>query len=171
MHRKNREISGFGQHLLPTPSEGGHPPSEDQENEKKLPPTYHHGFDLTIEQGCEKAGSQNLSYNKALGYYAVDLCNTEIPIRLIAMNTAKTEEWGVDAYISARQRTWLKKTLLRDGDGINLIFSHHRPNTFDTVTVGIPLTRNPPYRSQRALLTHWAPTLGFGVKAVNWLRL
>lgn len=38
-----------------------------------------------------------------------------------------------------------------------------------TVTVEMPLTRHPPYRSQRALLTHWAPTLGSGYKTVNRL--
>jgi hypothetical protein len=26
-------------------------------------------------------------------------------------------------------------------------------------TVGMPVTRHPPYRSQRALLMHWAPAL------------
>ena len=39
MHRKQRVISGFGWHLLPAPSEGGHSPSEGTWPGKKLPPT------------------------------------------------------------------------------------------------------------------------------------
>jgi len=37
------------------------------------------------------------------------------------------------------------------------------------VAVGIPVTRYPPRRSQRALLTHWAPPSSTNVKAVTLL--
>ena len=134
MHRKERVISGFGRHLLPTPSEYGHAPSEDTRAQKKLPPTYHHGFDLTIGQTCGEFPPMNLNYGEVSGYYAADLCETDIPIRLIAMNTAKMEEWGADAHINPLQRSWLKAALLSDGEGINLIFSHHRPQEFDAET-------------------------------------
>ena len=33
------------------------------------------------------------------------------------------------------------------------------------VAVGMPVARHPPHRSQRALLTHWAPTSGVNVHA------
>jgi len=33
------------------------------------------------------------------------------------------------------------------------------------VAVGMPVTRHPPHRSQHALLTHWAPALGYDAKA------
>ncbi len=35
----------------------------------------------------------------------------------------------------------------------------------------MPVTRHPSHRSQHALLTHWAPALGSGVKAVQRLRM
>mgnify|MGYP001820170633 CR=1 FL=1 len=39
------------------------------------------------------------------------------------------------------------------------------------VTIGMPVTRHPSRRSQRALLTHWAPVLGSGVKALERPRM
>ena len=36
-----------------------------------------------------------------------------------------------------------------------------------SVAVGTPVTRRPPHRSQRALLTHWAPASGPDVKALG----
>ena len=134
MHRKERLISGFGRHLLPVPSEHGHPASEDDRAGKKLPPTYHHGFDLIIEKRDDGFTRKNLDYEKVSGYYATDLCNTAIPVRLIAMNTAKTSDWGADAYVDESQRTWLQKSLLRSDKGINIVFSHHRPDGFDKRT-------------------------------------
>lgn len=32
------------------------------------------------------------------------------------------------------------------------------------VTIGMPVTQHPSHRSQRALLTHWAPASGIDVK-------
>jgi hypothetical protein len=32
--------------------------------------------------------------------------------------------------------------------------------SFDRIAVGTPITERPPHRSQRAQLTHWAPTSG-----------
>ena len=37
-----------------------------------------------------------------------------------------------------------------------------------TIAVGTALAGGPPHRSQRALLTHWAPALGGGVEARVW---
>ncbi|MCF8109448.1 MAG: metallophosphoesterase [Desulfohalobiaceae bacterium] len=134
MHRKERKIAGFGRRLLPTPSEFGHSPSEDTGAGKKLPPTFHHGFDLSLDQGCGEFPPKNLDYEAVTGYYAADLCQTAIPLRLIAMNTAKTMEWGADAHDDNEQRTWLQKALLPRGQGLNLVFSHHRPQGFDAQT-------------------------------------
>jgi hypothetical protein len=41
----------------------------------------------------------------------------------------------------------------------------------DRIAVGTLVTRRPPHRSQRALLTHWAPPLGIGVKTMHRLRM
>jgi hypothetical protein len=41
------------------------------------------------------------------------------------------------------------------------------------VAVGMPVSRHPPHRSQRALLTHWAPTLSMhDVKSLRrpWVK-
>jgi Transposase, Mutator family len=40
----------------------------------------------------------------------------------------------------------------------------HFPNEDAAIAVGTALAGGPPHRSQRALLTHWAPALGDGVK-------
>jgi hypothetical protein len=42
---------------------------------------------------------------------------------------------------------------------------------FDMVAVGTRISPRPPHRSRRALLTHRAPPLGFGVEAVAWQRV
>ena len=39
------------------------------------------------------------------------------------------------------------------------------------VAVGTRISPRPPHRSRRALLTHRAPPLGFGVEAVTWQRV
>jgi len=127
-------ISGFGRHLLPTPSESGHSPSEDTGAGKKLPPTYHHGFDLASGRTCREFPSPNLDYDQVSGDYAADLCEIPLPFRLIALNSAKTDEWGADGRITSAQRAWLKRTLLPAGAGINLLFVHHRPQEFDAET-------------------------------------
>jgi hypothetical protein len=36
------------------------------------------------------------------------------------------------------------------------------------IAVGTALAGGPPRRSQRALLTHWAPALGLGVEPLAW---
>lgn len=134
MHRKERVISGFGRHLLPTPSEYGHAPSKSVRPQKRLPPAYHHGFDLMIGQNCSDFPLKNLKYEEHSGYYAADLCESAISIRLIAMNSAKMEKWGANANINPAQRSWLKTALLSANEGINLIFAHHRPEEFDPET-------------------------------------
>jgi len=47
----------------------------------------------------------------------------------------------------------------------------YQENSWRTVTVEMPVTQHPPYRSQRALLTHWAPPSGSGVKADRRMRM
>lgn len=126
MHRPQREISGFGRYLLPTPSEGGHSPSEDGNG--KLAGTFHHGFDLRPGGLPEQAA---FDPDRAPGYYATDLRNTSCPIRIIVLNSANTDAWGASGRITAAQRDWLQRQLLSEGSGINLVFSHHRPMDFD----------------------------------------
>ena len=67
-----------------------------------------------------------------------------------------------------------------DVDGVRILvhvvehFSYHVGQI--TIAVGTALTGGPPHRSQRALLTHWAPTSGhdaqslFGVRVQNTNR-
>ena len=38
-------------------------------------------------------------------------------------------------------------------------------------TVGMPITRHPPYRSQRALLMHWVPTSSIDAHTFQWIRI
>jgi len=40
---------------------------------------------------------------------------------------------------------------------------------FERVTVGMPVTRHPPYRPVLALLTHTVPTSDSGVEAFIWV--
>jgi hypothetical protein len=150
MHRKERMISGFGRHLLPTPSEYGHPASEDSFPGRKFPPTFHHGFDLSIDQTCRDGPTKVLNYEAVPGYYATDLCATALPIRLIAMNTAKMDEWGADAHIPPGQRAWLEGVLPTGDEGISMVFAHHRPDEFDADTLGV---LNRPGRAPMVMFT------------------
>ena len=38
------------------------------------------------------------------------------------------------------------------------------------IAVGMPITRHPPHRSQRALLMHWAPASSIDAHALQWIR-
>ncbi len=42
---------------------------------------------------------------------------------------------------------------------------------FFMVAVGTQVTLRPPHRSQRALLTHWAPASGSNVQAQVWIKM
>jgi hypothetical protein len=57
-----------------------------------------------------------------------------------------------------RSRRWLLpgSPAAAPGDGQ----CAHAPNRLGWIAVGMPVTGHPPHRSQRAQLTHWAPTLG-----------
>jgi len=44
-------------------------------------------------------------------------------------------------------------------------------NIMHEITVGMPITRHPPYRSQRALLMHWAPASSIDAHALQWIRV
>ena len=39
------------------------------------------------------------------------------------------------------------------------------------IAVGMPITRHPPHRSQRALLMHWAPASSIDAHALQWIRV
>ena len=101
---------------------------------KKLPPTYHHGFDLASGRTCRDFPPQDLDYDRVAGDYAADLCGIPIPVRLIALNSAITDEWGAGGRITPGQRGWLQRALLPADGGINLVFVHHRPQEFDAET-------------------------------------
>jgi 3',5'-cyclic AMP phosphodiesterase CpdA len=135
MHRRERTISGFGQHLLPTPSEGGHPASED--GNEKIPGTYCHGFDLTPEMNPNVASRIQADCSKTPGYYAFDVAEGRIPIRVIVLNSARSEGWGPDGKIENDQRDWLEQMLEGTRNRLSLIFSHHRPEDFDDKTMDV----------------------------------
>ncbi len=156
MHRPQREISGFGRYLLPTPSEGGHSPSEDGNG--KLAGTFHHGFDM---QPGVTSTAEKFDYDRASGYYATDLRTTSLPVRVIVLNSANTEAWGASGIIAPAQRDWLRRQLLPEGRGINLVFSHHRPRDFDEQTRAVlagsghsPLVAFTGHTHQHNLLRH-----------------
>ena len=46
-----------------------------------------------------------------------------------------------------------------------------QPNHAETFAVGTALTGGPPHRSQRALLTHWAPTSGHDAQSLFGIRV
>ena len=45
------------------------------------------------------------------------------------------------------------------------------PGMVETFAVGTALTGGPPHRSQRALLTHWAPTSGHDAQSLFGIRV
>jgi hypothetical protein len=53
----------------------------------------------------------------------------------------------------------------------NAAVSLARTHGVCTVPVGTPVARRPPHRSQRALLTHWAPASDSSVKALFGPRM
>jgi predicted phosphodiesterase len=129
MHRSKdlSQISGYGRHLLPVPVNCQHEPSISTWPNKKLVRTFHHGFDLELGETCSTEPSENISYDsKKLGDYATDLCGIPIPVRLIALNSAKKDAFGANISINNEQREKLKKELLHESGGINLVFVHHR---------------------------------------------
>ncbi len=135
MHGKERWISGFGSHLLPVPSSGGHSPTED--GNRKIRESLSHGFDLKVNNGQGSTGRNKFDPGIAKGYYALDIDNTSIPIRVIALNSVKLNSWGADGEIDTAQRNWLKKLIQSANGRLLLIFSHHRPQDFDSATMDV----------------------------------
>jgi predicted phosphodiesterase len=140
MQGKYRMFSGFGRHLLPVPSEGGHLPSEGSvpgSCKYKIPPTYYHGFDYTVSAVPAFPPPNVFAYPHVSGYYAFDINTTAVPIRVIALNSAKTESWGANGEISEGQRIWLQQMINSAQGRLLLIFSHHRPLEFDEKTMEV----------------------------------
>ena len=135
MHGKERLISGFGSHLLPVASQGGHPPSEDGLG--KVPPTNYHGFDLGVPNESGPSTPKKFTPDQAAGYYALDLDETTVPIRIIALNSAKMERWGPDGVILDTQREWLQQMIQTSKGRLLLVFAHHRPAEFDQKTLAV----------------------------------
>lgn len=138
MHRREREISGFDRYLLATPARSARSPSvSPARTGQKLVPTSLHGFDLQLAQESETWGYQvpprDFDYDQA-GDYAADLRGIAVPVRLIALNSSQKDKLGAMGSIIAAQRGWLERTLLPPGEGINLVFVHHRPEEFDQDT-------------------------------------
>ncbi|MGD0625356.1 MAG: metallophosphoesterase [Thermodesulfobacteriota bacterium] len=126
MHRDKGKISGFGRNLLPLPANSDHEPSVSTWKDKKLAPTSHHGFDLKSGKTCIDKAPEIPSYDEA-GDYATDLCGIPIPVRLIALNSAKKDKLGADGSIDPGQRRRFKEKLRPERESINLVFFHHRP--------------------------------------------
>jgi predicted phosphodiesterase len=135
MHGKERLISGFGSHLLPVASDGGHPPSEDGIGE--VPITNYHGFDLRVTHSSGPSSANKFDPDDATGYYAFDIDKTPIPIRVIALNSAKLDSWGADGNINDAQREWLRQMIQTSNGRLLLIFAHHRPQEFDQKTMSV----------------------------------
>ena len=139
MHGKYRMFAGFGPHLLPVPIGEGHSPSEDGKSEGdryKIPPTFYHGFDSNTV-GVPKPPSRDIfQVQNVPGHYAFDIDVTPVPIRVIALNSAKADSWGAEGEIKEVQRIWLQKMVDSAPGRLLLIFSHHRPLDFDGKTMG-----------------------------------
>ena len=60
-----------------------------------------------------------------------------MPIRVIALNSAKQDTWGADGEIDARQRAWLQHVMDNARRRLLLVFAHHRPTDFDAETLAI----------------------------------
>jgi predicted phosphodiesterase len=135
MHGKNRLISGFGSHLLPVPSEGGHPPSEDGLG--RVPLTNYHGFDLRLNPVAGQPSTKKFDPANAPGYYAFDIDSGGVLIRVIALNSAKLDSWGADGEIKGAQLKWLQEMIRSSNGRLLLIFAHHRPEEFDPKTLAV----------------------------------
>src|ERR1039458_8902841 len=70
---------------------------------------------------------------------------------------------AVDAH-PVTEGTFVDAELLRHSSDRTRRLDHH----LHGIAVGTALAGGPPRRSQRALLTHWAPALGLGVEPLAW---
>lgn len=138
MHGRDRQVSGFGPHLLPVPMAPGggefHTPSvkgvyapQGNEREKLIPPTNCHGFDLQIP----KKGPSETDCRVLPGYYAFDLDrgfdnNLNLKLRVIVLNTEEDSRFGAGSTVGEKQITWLRDMLHGAHDRTTLLFSHHR---------------------------------------------
>jgi hypothetical protein len=135
MHARERMISGFGPHLLPVPAEMGHSPSMD--GNAKISSTCLHGFDLYLNRDSMDICPEGPELLNLPGYYAFDIDAAAVPIRVIALNSARQETWGADGEIDASQRAWLQQLMDTAEGRLLLVFSHHRPFDFDAATLSI----------------------------------
>ena len=147
MNGPSRSLSGFGPGLLPVPEEGGHLPSrtgysriKPVSQKNNVPGTCYHGFDLCpdcrpLVDDCTKAPIEAMH-----GYYSFDVLNTTFPIRVIVLNTARSDSFGEGPEVKERmaaQREWLKKTLQAGDKSLVLLFMHHRPADLDDETLAV----------------------------------
>jgi hypothetical protein len=133
-------FAGFGPHLLPVPIGGGHSPSEDgipDGGRYRIPPTYYHGFDYSANALPKPPSSDVFQVPDVPGYYAFDIDVASVPIRVIALNSAKSDSWGAEGEIKELQRIWLQQTIRSAPGRLLLIFSHHRPLEFDGKTLEV----------------------------------
>jgi hypothetical protein len=133
MHRgkEQLQISGYGRHLLPVPKYSKYD-SLSYISNKKLEATTHHGFDLGFGDIKCEVPQDICSYNRydKAGDYATDLKGIPIPVRLIALNSAKKDGMFADGSIDHKQCSWLKDKLKPENGNINLVFFHHRPTNY-----------------------------------------
>ncbi len=67
--------------------------------------------------------------------------------------------FGVDYSTVSQSRARLKAKI-KTSRKLNKQFNQIKEQIINLVAVGMPVPRHPPHRSQRALLTHWAPASG-----------
>ena len=65
----------------------------------------------------------------------------------------------IDYSAVSQARSRLQKKL-KDDHNLRVKFDKINKQLSDLFAVGMPITRHPPYRSQRALLMHWVPASG-----------
>ena len=76
---------------------------------------------------------------------------------------------GDDEVLSPPRRGVSQPSWSSDSD--HLVFAVHEPVSSRFFAVGTALTGGPPHRSQRALLTHWAPTSGHDAQSLFGIRV
>ena len=72
----------------------------------------------------------------------------------------------IPTFIQVTMQSIVQNYFVNLGSGL-----HSSPRYFLLFTVGMPITRHPPYRSQRALLMHWAPASSIDAHTFQWIRM
>lgn len=139
LHGVKRQVSGFGPHLLPTPSSktgmghyptlhGCYAPGGGQcpvPTKPLIPGSDCHGFDLPQPVQTDHP----FKCENQLGYYSFDLDHpngSPLKLRVVVLNSEEQSRWGSGSTIHDPQRNWLANVLQTASDRTTLLFVHHR---------------------------------------------